>query len=413
MEERNNKFVDEIRNLLSTYIDENELNSFLSKFEVNKTAKSGSTEVINKFYAQQLKVEYSFGNDRMQIDRTITFAQKMLSKKDFLELLKNLSQLCISSGKLNLAAEILNKLIKQSSNDSTKAEAFLFLSDVFSRRADWNRSIEALEKANTLYTALANNAGRSKCENMLGVIYGEKGNLIEAKQHFEDCLDLLDRSEQKELMASVESNIGIILNIQGEYDKASDYFEKALRYFESTENFRRVSELRQNIGMLFFNKNEHEAAILEIDKSIEIALVNKLMPVLALSYLSKSNILLAQDKFDAALIFANKAMEISHLIDDKLTIADIYRTKSVIERKVKNYRKAENYLQSSLRMNKNKENILNSADAKMELGELYGEMDLRSDKEKMLRESLKDYQDLNVPDRVKRVEELLSTPTVQ
>ena len=412
MKELRNEFAEAIKNLLSSYIDANELNNFINKFEVNKPAKNNSTEMINKFYAQQLKIEYSLGRDRLQIDRTITFAQKTLPKEKYLELLKNLAQLCISNGKLSFAFEILNKLLKQTTEEELKAEAFLLLSDVFGRSADWNKCIEALVKANDLFVKIGNNHGSSKCENMLGVIHGEKGNLKKAKKHFENCLKLLNKGEERELRASVEANIGIILNMQGDYGSAADYFGKALRYFESVKSDRRIAELRQNIGMMFFNKNEQEAALVEIDKSIEIALENKLMPVLALSYLSKANILLALDNCNAALAFADKALEVSHLIDDKLSIADIYRTKSLIERKKKNFERAENYLQSSLRMNKSRDNNLNTAEAKMELGELYGEMNLISNKEKILKESLKEYQQINILNRVRRIEKMLETPSV-
>ena len=412
MKELKKEFAEEIKNLLSNYVDEKELSSFINKFEVNDSVKNSSTEMINNFYAQQLKIEYSFGKDRMQIDRTITFAQKNLPTEKYLELLKKLAQLCISNGKLSFATEILIKLLKQSSNDKEKADSHLLLSDVFSRRADWNKSIEALEKANELFVKTGNRNGNSKCENMLGVIYGEKGNITEAQKHFEKCYELLDRGEERELVASIESNLGIVMNIQGKYEKAAFYFEKALLYFETVKDFRRIAELRQNIGMLYFNKNEHEAAIEEIDKSIEIALDKKLMPVLALSYLSKSNLLLALNDDDAALAFANKALEISHLIDDKLSIADIYRTKSLIERKIRNFRQAENYLQSSLRLNSNSGNNLNSAEAKMELGELYGEMEMKEDREKMLNESLKQYNELNIIDCARKVESLLSMPIV-
>lgn len=412
MEEQKNKFIEAIKNLLSSYVEENELNSFINKFEVKSSAKSGSSELINKFYAQQLKIEYSFGKDRMQIDRTITFAQKTLPKGKYLVLLKNLAQLCISNGKLSFAFEILTKLQKLSTGDGLKAETFLLLSDVFSRRADWNRSIGALEKADDLFSRNNDNNGSSKCQNMLGVIYGEKGNIHKAKEHFEKCLKLINREEERELKASVYSNLGIILNIQGDYAKAADYFDKALGYFESIQNLRRIAELRQNMGLLFFNKNEYEAALKEIDISIEIALDNKMMPVLALSYLSKANILLAMEKCEAALAFADKALEVSHVIDDKLSIADVYRTKSIIERKMKNFEKAENYLHSSIRLNKNKENALNTAQAKMELGDLYGRMDLTVDRENMLKESLSEYRKLKITDRVKQVEEMLSAATL-
>ena len=169
----------------------------------------------------------------------------------------------------------------------------MLLSDVYSRRADWPKSIDTLKKADLVFNESGNTIGRAKCQNMLGVIYGEKGNLQDAKVSFEKCLELLGQDEERELAASVQSNIGIILNIQGHYDKSAEYFEKALRYFELVQDFRRVAEIRQNIGMLFLNKNDNDAALKEIDASIEIALEKKLMPVLALSYLTKANILLS------------------------------------------------------------------------------------------------------------------------
>jgi tetratricopeptide (TPR) repeat protein len=412
MEEQKNKFADEIKNLLSNYVEANELNSFISKFEVSCPVKSSTAELINKFYAQQLKIEYNFGRDRMQIDRTITFAQKTLPKEKYLELLKNLAQLCISNGKLSFAFEILNKLLKQSTHIKLNAEAYLLLSDVFTRKANWNKSVEALEKASDLFTNMGNNFGKANCENMLGVIHGEKGNLIESKKHFEICLGLVIEGEEKELAASAEANLGILLNIYGDYDKAADYLKSALKYFESVQNFRRIAELKQNIGMLYFNRKDYEAALHEFDQSIEIALEKKLLPLLALLFLNKANLLLTLDDFDGALAFANKALEVSHLIDDKLSIADVYKTKSIIERKKKNFKRAENYLHSSVKINIGRSNNLNTAEAQMELGELYSEMNQVDKKEEMLKESLREYQRLNIIDQVKRIEEMLEAPSV-
>lgn len=410
MKELNKEFVELIRNMLSKYIDVEELNKFLSKFQDNRFEENKSTNLINNFYAQQLNIEYSFGKDRMQIDRTITFAQKNLPQEKYIELLDNLARLCIASGKLSFASEILNKTLKLSGSPKQQAESYLLLSDVYSRRANWNKSIEMLEKANELFHEAGDKKGKSKCENMLGVIYAEKGILPKAQDHFNMCLTLLNREEESELAASVESNLGIVMNILGQHDKAAFYFEKALMYFEKAEDHRRIAELRQNIGMLYFNKREYEAASSEIDKSIDIAISKKLMPVLALSYLSKANILLAMNDNNAALIFANKSLEISHLIDDKLSIADVYRTKSVIERKIKNYESAENYLQSSLRLNTIKGNCLNSAEAKMELGVLYGEMKKDDKKEKMLNESLNQYAELNHFEQVGKISSMLKQP---
>lgn len=404
-------FKSEIRILLDRYLGDNDYNNRISKFNNNNSALSDAQSMINNFYAQQLNIEYSFGKDRMQIDRAITFAQKNLPKEKYIELLRNLARLCIASGKLSLSAEILNKSLKLAESPKQEAESYLLLSDVYSRRANWNKSIEMLEKANELFGIIDDKKGKSKCENMLGVIFAEKGILTKAQDHFNMCLTYLNREEESELAASVESNLGIVMNILGQHDKAAFYFEKALVYFEKVEDYRRIAELRQNVGMLYFNKREYELAIIEIDKSIEIAINNKLMPVLALSYLSKANILLAMNNNEAALIFANRSLEVCHLIDDKLSIADVYRTKSIIERKIKNYESAENYLQSSLRLNTIKGNCLNSAEAKMELGVLYGEMKKDDKKEKLLHESLNEYAELNHIDQVGKIASMLKQPT--
>ncbi len=403
-----NIFSSEIKSLLSGYIQQDELNNFFEKFSLNKSADNGSAQMINKFYAQQLKIEYSFGQERMQLDRTITYAQKVLSNDKFVELLNQLALLCISKGKLNFAAEILNKLLKSCDDKKHHAAAYLLLSDVYTRRADWQKSIDALKKADILYQELADKIGRAKCQNMLGVICGEKGNLPDAKVYFEKCLELLGNDEERELAASVQSNIGIILNIQGHYDKSAEYFEKALRYFELVQDFRRVAEIRQNIGMLFLNKNDNDAALNAIDASIEIALEKKLMPVLALSYLTKANILLELNELDASLTFTNKALEVGHIIDDKLTIADAYKTKSIIERRKQNFENAENYLLTSLKINKLKENNLNAAETELELGCLYKETNKISEKDLSLASSLKRYKEMNAANEVKKIEEMLS-----
>lgn len=72
--------------------------------------------------------------------------------------------------------------------------------------------------------------------------------------------------------------------------------------------------------------------------------------------------------FSLSNAFADKALEVAHKLNDKLTIAEVYRIKGVIQRSVQNYILAENYLQTSLRLNKEISNQLNQAETYQELG---------------------------------------------
>lgn len=374
MEKQKNKFVEEIKTLLSNYINEDELDGFISNFEMNQTGNSPLSDVINKFYAQQLNIDYNLSYERMQIDRIITFSQKNFSKEKFSEILLKLAQLCIAQGKLNLAIEILSKILKQNQDEIVTAEANFLLADVYSRRAEWQNSIYALETANKLYLKNCNYVGYAKCQNMFGVICGEKGNVLEAQFHFEECLNILKNNHDKELEASARSNLGILLNIKGDYEKAADNLIRALRYFESTSDFRRIAELRQSLGVMYHQKKEYQKSLTEIDISIEIALANKLMPILEISYLSKADVLLDLEDYSSALAFTNKALEVSHLIGDKLSIAEVYKAKGKIERVMKNFARAENYLKSSSHLNTVTGNKLNLSETQTEVCKLYSDM---------------------------------------
>ncbi len=226
MKNNEQDFRNDIHELLAGFINNAEMNEFLRKLKGGIERSNKSLEVINKFYAKQLNVEYSFAKDRIEIDRAITFARKNLSDDKYLDMLKKLGQICTGYGKLNLAYEVLTKVIRESKQSKHKAEGLFLLSDVFSRRAEWKKSVEALEEAKELFAADKYDPGMSKCENLLGSIYGERGEVDKARIHFENSLALLNPEKEKELAASVELNLGIIANILGNYQQALDYFQR-------------------------------------------------------------------------------------------------------------------------------------------------------------------------------------------
>ena len=113
METIKTEFAKDVQKLLSSYFDKTQLKNLLHKLN-SAEKKSSSLDVINKFYTQQLNIEYNFAKDRMEIDRTITFAMKNLDKEKYLQLLRKLGQICTGHGKLNLAFEALNKAVKES-----------------------------------------------------------------------------------------------------------------------------------------------------------------------------------------------------------------------------------------------------------------------------------------------------------
>lgn len=401
------KFPNEVLNILHSYLNENEFNSFLEKLITIKNKKSLAQDFIDRFYAEQLNIEYDLVKERIVIDRAVTLANKILNTKNYVMFLKSLGQLCIGHGKLNLAIEILNKALKKSKDTEDKAECLLLLSDVHSRKAEWGKSKNALDEAQKLFSSLNNQIKMAKCENLKGAVCGEKGELENAKQHFINSLTLLKGSSDIEITALNEANLGIIENIKGNYTEALTYFIKASNKLEMLKYHRRLAELKHNVAMLYLNQNKVDEALQAFDQCIEISLRENLFSVLAIAYLNKANAFIKKNELDLALLFVDKSMEIAHQIDDKLTIAEAYKTKSNIESQLKDYSNAETDLLTCAELNKKLNNIMNIAESFYELGKLYDLMNRNNEKQECFNKALTCFKEAQAPNDVQKVEEIL------
>jgi hypothetical protein len=152
-------FETELDLLLEQYFAEEDLNQMNLKPSPKKGDKNDVSGKINDFYRNQLNINVDSFDERIKIDRTITFSEKQLVPDEFCEFMLDLGRLCTSNGKLNFANEIFKKIIKNSDKSLYKAEATLELADVFSRRADWSSCLRTVDEVETMYKEINHNSG--------------------------------------------------------------------------------------------------------------------------------------------------------------------------------------------------------------------------------------------------------------
>jgi hypothetical protein len=363
--------------------------------------------MINNFYVNQLKIENNTYGERIKIDRSITLSEKALPTDKFYEFLLDLGRLCLAGGRINLANEIFRKVKNNSRKTLHQAESLVGLADVFSRRADWQKSLRTIEDAGSFYKKLDDKSGHANCENFLGIIYGELGNLSIAKEHLLNSRSLLNPEKDMELAANLDMNLGIIENLQGNKIESIKHLKNALAGYKKLGNNRRIAETRHNLGMVYLETCDYDSALESLDEGIEIAKQGRFMSILCVIYLAKSQILVEKNDIYNAAGFADKALEISNTTDDKLTSADIYRVKGIIERNRANYTDAKTYLLNSLRMNKSLRNTRNIAETSLEMGLLNAAIGNESEKTVWLQKALGYYSEIDATDKVKMIEKLL------
>jgi tetratricopeptide (TPR) repeat protein len=394
----------ELDHLLKQYFAEEDLNQINLKSSIQKEEKNNVSEKINDFYRNQLDINIDSFDERIKIDKTITFSKKQLIPDEFCEFMLDLGKLCISSGKLNFANEILKKTIKSTDNTLYKAESILELANVFSRRADWSGCLRKIDKAEKMFKEINNDNGIAKCDNLRAIVYGEQGDIDKAKKYFQRSLSLINKDSELELAANLSTNLGIIENIQENKNDAIMHLNNALIFYKKLGNQRRLAEVNYNIGMTYSKAGEYDTAITAFDKGIEIAKNGRFLLILCLIYLAKSEALIEKDDINFGAVFADKAFEISHDLDDKLTSADIYKVKGIIERRIKNYKLAESFLLNSLRINTSMKNEMNIAETSLELAALYHENGNTASKNGYLKSALNYYKQIDAFQKVKEIE---------
>lgn len=393
------------------------LGIFFSNAEINQFQKilaekdvHTNISVSNLTNTDRKQIEFEPNKQteiQQQIDLLITFASEKLSTNKYLVLIQNLGKYCITIGELNSATVLFENIVRTAKEGNKlfilKADSLLNLAEIFRRKAQWQNSFVYARKASYLYKKNNDSKGLAGCLNLTGTIYGEQGNFKKAKDYFEKSLSLLERSRDNEFKGKIEINLGIINGILGKYDDALSYFNRALITYNKTSNLIRIAEVRHNIGQMHINTKKSQTALKEFDRSISTSLRIGYLPTLGISYLGKSYTFALQKDYNLADAFADKAMEICHRTSDKLSIADVYKIKGIIQRDKKNYAEAENFLKTSLRINKEHGNKLNEAETLYELGILYRNIGSTTKSKSMFNEALSYFRSLKASEKLKEI----------
>jgi len=393
-----------IEKILIPYFNEDEIN------EIKKILFVTSEKWLVSFpdiIKENKEVDSRALISRAQIDLLITYSEKKLPYNKRIQFLLILGETIKNNGEYDGAVSIFNSLVNTAGDEnklaSIKINCYLAIADIYEKRAFWKESLVLVKKAKNAFRLQKDNKGIAFCENFLGTIYGERGDINKAKSHFEKSLSLLNPAKDKALVGILEINLGVLNNMQENFDEAFTYFQRALVRFEQTQDVKRIAELHHNIGMLFTQKSEFNLALTEFDQSIALSIEAGFLSKLGISYLSKAYIFTQLKDYHLAWVFSNKAMEICSKLNDRLSMADIYKIQGIIERNLNNYKFSENCFLTSLRLNQDLSNKLNKAETLYELGKLYVDTNQKNKALEVFKSSLEYFQNINSLDMVSKL----------
>lgn len=382
--------LDRVWALLSRYCTD----SIVAQFQdhINKMHKSESEllETASRRGVEKEAEENVF--DRIQLEIVLEQCERQLPKKENLELLLEIGNLCADYGDHQRAEEFYAKTQKAAAKKAGLAiqagRAYLHRAELAIRQADWAEALSCLKESRKYFARAKNQRGLGQVENHLGVYFAEQGDLKQAAQHLRKAFAIFEKINQAEELSTILMDLGILSNIVGDWEEAVRNYQRALPEFEKTGSVHRLAELHHNMGMTMLAKQDFTSAIGQFDESLHYSDQMHYQHLQGMAFLGKATAYARVGDHPLAMAFANRALNIFRHVRDQLSVADSYKVKAIVQRELKNLEVAELYFQTSIRLNEQYKNALNLGESYYELGILQSMQNKRKEAAQAFRQSV-------------------------
>jgi len=378
-------------NLMKSTFDKEIFSKFFERIShsmpIDEDETIDDSELAAFYFKTNQKINFLY-------DLALTYSEKYLFESELINFEYKLALILSLYRKNELAAKLIFKILSKTEEITlTKqfiAKCNLLLGEVFAAEADWRQSDRHLKLAKGIFEELNDYDGIAECEFLFGSIYLEKGDIEIGEIRLESAERFFINDENALLKAKLLNNRGILNSIRENFPEAKKYFEESLKIFESLNNLPMQAETKLNLGIVNFNKNELEIALKQFNDAKILAIRSLSIQTVALALMYKANVYLKKQSLLRALKMTNQAKAISYQINDTLTVADLFKINGIVNIHLGKNEVAEDMLLTSLRINNELGNKLNSAETSVELGHLYRIMK-KYDQAKMYFENAIDY----------------------
>lgn len=300
--------------------------------------------------------------------------------------------------------------INQTEVDTIKARNYLELSDL-TMYNDQKKTLEYLEKAQSLYQKHNNDKGVAKLYAQMANYYYRLGQIDSARHYLVNSVDKSLELGDTLRASVIRHNIGILDHYQGNTESANAIMDenipvfakfndslhlgnalllkgkigmtngffnialqetqKALKIHRALNDDFRIAEDLFQIGVIYQTTEDHEKAKAIFEESIDHykKIENYQSVAQALNYLADSKIKLNQ--LESAEVDLDSALSLSKKLEYNANIARVYFNKGLLEYNREAYPKAISELQTSLDLWKTIDSPYNEATSLYYMGQAY------------------------------------------
>lgn len=244
------------------------------------------------------------------------------------------------------------KLAKQLKFKDGIADAYNVMGMYYGNQGDLPKALACFENTLVVRKQMKDPAALSFTYMNIGTVYSMQGNYTAALYNIVNATEMAAKAKNSYGVASGYNNMAVIYKAIDKPDEALASYIKALRLFKELKDIYNIPITQFNIGSEYLERKQYAKAMQYFTESLQGSKLSGNKDGEANIYIGIGNLLKAQGKYKEALVQYTKAYEIRKSIDAKADMAASEIEFGRIYTDMQNYTKAIPYLERGLKGSK-------------------------------------------------------------
>ncbi len=225
----------------------------------------------------------------------------------------------IDLAKANEYAEESLKYSLESSTDSLLAYSYYWLGVINYYGDQWTLSSKYYLKALENKWTQSNYGLKYKCMNNLGINNELLGNYEKSADYYYKTLNAMIELKDSSMIANAYNNLGLLLTRMEDFEQAEEKFRSALKIYQKYDYKDRIALCHQNLSIVYLYMGDFTNARTHFDDAVSYSEYLHDPQGLTVIYQDYAFGLSANARYNEALVYYNKAMELNDSTDFPIT----------------------------------------------------------------------------------------------
>jgi diguanylate cyclase (GGDEF)-like protein len=214
-------------------------------------------------------------------------------------------------------------LLAQSLNDqSGLANAYLARGYARYKLSHWGAARQDAEEARALFEVLSDAPQLLETLNVLGIIYGETGNLEEALETFLSNYKLCNELSKPDRASVALNNAALVYNLLGDYGSALELYTRTLELCQTLNYREGIGRAFKNMGVTHLEMKHYHEALEYLQQALSYKEVTDEPQLHSYALVDIARCHKALGNTDEALSYVSRGLQLAEVIENRTGIAD-------------------------------------------------------------------------------------------